>query len=254
MILRVFKNKSLLARAAAFQAAEAIRSAIADRGRARIVAATGTSQLDFLELLTATPGIEWKKVELFHLDEYIGLPADHPASFCRFLQERLISKTEICMHHLLSGNGDLAETVRNTSAAISISSIDIAFVGIGENGHLAFNDPPADFQTEEPYIIVQLDETCRQQQVGEGWFQNLSEVPTQAISMSIRQVLKSKEIICIVPDDRKAKAIQACFDGEISPLAPSSILQTHHNTTIYLDKNSAGLLGPAALSAFAEAR
>jgi glucosamine-6-phosphate deaminase len=254
MILRVFEDKSLLARAAAVQAAEAIRSAIADRGRARIVAATGAAQFDFLELLTATPGIEWKKVELFHLDEYIGLPADHPASFCRFLQERLISKTEICKHHLLSGNGVLAEVVRNTSAAISISSIDIAFVGIGENGHLAFNDPPADFQTEEPYIIVQLDEACRQQQVGEGWFQNLSEVPTQAISMSIRQVLKSKEIICIVPDDRKAKAIQACFDSEISPLAPSSILQTHPNTTIYLDKNSAGLLSPAALSAFAEAR
>jgi glucosamine-6-phosphate deaminase len=254
MILRVFEDKSLLARAAAVQAADAIRSATADRGRARIVAATGAAQFEFLELLTATPGIEWKKVELFHLDEYIGLPANHPASFCRFLQERLISKTEISKHHLLSGNGDPDEVVRTTSAAISISSIDIAFVGIGENGHLAFNDPPADFQTEEPYIIVQLDEACRRQQVGEGWFQNLSEVPTQAISMSIRQVLKSKEIVCIVPDDRKAKAIQACFDSEISPLAPSSILQTHPNTTIYLDKNSAGLLSPAAPSAFAEGR
>ncbi len=139
------------------------------------------------------------------------------------------------------------------TTAISLSPIDITFAGIGENGHLAFNDPPADFQTEEPFIIVQLDEACRQQQVGEGWFRDLSEVPTHAISMSVRQVLKSKEIICIVPDTRKAKAIQACFDGGISPLAPASILQNHPNATIYLDKNSAALLSPAALSKFAEA-
>jgi glucosamine-6-phosphate deaminase len=251
MILRVFQDKTSLARTAAHQAAEAITSAIAARGRARVVAATGAAQFEFLEVLTAAPGIDWKRVELFHLDEYIGLPASHPASFCGFLQERLISKTGISSYHLLNGEGDPNEVVQLASAAIRLSPIDIAFVGIGENGHLAFNDPPADFQTEEPFIIVNLDEACRQQQVGEGWFQNLSEVPTRALSMSVRQVLKSQEIICIVPDTRKAKAIQACFDGEISPLAPASILQTHPNTTIYLDKNSAGLLSPTALSAFA---
>ena len=208
MILRVFDDKNSLARTAAAQAAAAIRSVIAHRGRARAVAATGASQFEFLDVLATTPSVEWKKVELFHLDEYIGLPINHPASFCKFLQERLIGKTEISNYHLLNGNADPAEVIHYASEAITLSPIDIAFVGIGENGHLAFNDPPADFQTEEPYIIVHLDEACRQQQVGEGWFQNLSDVPTRAISMSIRQILKAKEIICVAPDARKARAIQ----------------------------------------------
>jgi glucosamine-6-phosphate deaminase len=250
MVLSKFDDKSLLARKAAAQAASAIRSAITLRGRARLVAATGASQFEFLEVLTATPDIEWKKVELFHLDEYIGLPASHPASFCRFLQDRLMGKTGITNQHLLKGDADPVETIRHVSEAIALSPIDITFAGIGENGHLAFNDPPADFETEKPYIIVQLDEACRQQQVGEGWFRNLSEVPERAISMSIRQILKSKEIICIAPDTRKAKALQACFDGQVSPLAPASILRTHTNTTVYLDQNSAALLSPATLSAF----
>jgi len=251
MILRVFDDKNSLARTAAAQAAAAIRSGIAHRGRARVVAATGASQFEFLDALTATPSVEWKRVELFHLDEYIGLPPNHPASFCKFLQERLIGKTEISNYHLLNGNADPADVIHHASEAITLSPIDIAFVGIGQNGHLAFNDPPADFQTEEPYIIVYLDEPCRQQQVGEGWFQSLSDVPKRAISMSIRQILKAREIICVVPDARKARAIQACFGGEISPLAPASILRTHPNTTVYLDQNSAGLLSPGTLSAFA---
>jgi glucosamine-6-phosphate deaminase len=251
MILRIFEDKSSLARAAAAQAAGAIRSGIAHRGRARVVAATGASQIDFLDMLTTAPGVDWKKVELFHLDEYIGLPENHPASFCKFLQQRLIGKTGISDYHLLVGNADPAEVRHLAGEAIALSPIDVAFVGIGENGHLAFNDPPADFQTEEPYIIVHLDEACRQQQVGEGWFQNLSDVPQQAISMSIRQILKSREILCIAPDARKARAIQACFDGEISPRAPASILRTHPNTIVYLDQNSAGLLSPGTISEFA---
>jgi glucosamine-6-phosphate deaminase len=251
MILRVFEDKSSLARAAAAQATEAIRSAITLRGRARIIAATGAAQFEFLETLTTTPGIDWQKVELFHLDEYIGLPASHPASFCKFLQERLIDKTGMSSLHLLTGNSDPVEIVRLVSEAIALAPVDVAFVGIGENGHLAFNDPPADFQTEEPYIIVQLDEACRQQQVGEGWFDKLSDVPRQAISMSVRQILKSKEIVCIVPDARKARAIHACFGAEISPLAPASILRTHSNAIVYLDQHSAHLLGPDTLSAFA---
>lgn len=251
MILRVFDDKNSLARAAAAQAAATIRSAIAYRGRARVVAATGASQFEFLDVLTATPLVEWKQVELFHLDEYIDLPMSHPASFSRFIQERLIGKAEITNYHLLNGNADLVEVMRQASEAISLSPIDIAFVGIGENGHLAFNDPPADFETEEPYIIVDLDEACRRQQVGEGWFQNLCDVPKRAISMSIRQILKAREIICVAPDARKAKAIQACFEGEISPLAPASILRTHTNTTIYLDQHSARLLRASTLSAFA---
>jgi glucosamine-6-phosphate deaminase len=251
MILRVFEDKVSLGAAAAKQAAAAIQRAIGERGMARVVAASAASQFQFLEALTATPGIDWKEVELFHLDEYIGLPMTHPASFCKFLHEHLIGKTGITNHHLLNGEGDPAEVIRRTNAAISAAPIDIAFVGIGENGHLAFNDPPADFETEEPYIMVTLDEPCRQQQVGEGWFANLDAVPKQAISMSVKQVLKAREILAVSPDTRKAKAIHECFDGPISPNAPASILRTHSNATIYLDRNSAALLRPETLAAMA---
>jgi glucosamine-6-phosphate deaminase len=249
MLLRVFDDKVSLGKAAAAQAASAIRSAIADRGHARIVAASAASQFEFLQAFTATQGILWKQVELFHLDEYIGLPMTHPASFCKFLQERLIAKTGIVNYHLLDGNQNPAEVIRSVGKAVSASPIDIAFLGIGENGHIAFNDPPADFDTEEPYIIVALDHACRLQQVGEGWFENLDAVPKQAISMSVRQVLKAKEILAVVPDARKAPAIKACFDGPISPMAPSSILRNHPNATVYLDRQSSALLSPATLSA-----
>jgi glucosamine-6-phosphate deaminase len=251
MIVRVFEERNSLGQAAAVQAATALRDAIAKHGRARVVAASAASQFEFLEALTSTPGINWKRVKLFHLDEYIGLPMSHPASFCKFLQERLIGKTGITEYHLLNGEEDPADVIRSRNQAISAAPIDIAFVGIGENGHLAFNDPPADFETEEPYIVVNLDEACRQQQVGEGWFKDLAAVPKRAISMSVRQVLKAKEIIAVVPGPKKAQAIKACFDGEISPAAPASILRTHGNATVYLDWESAALLSPATLSALA---
>ena len=251
MILKIFDDKMSLAQAAAAQAAEALRNAIAKRGRARVIAASAASQLQFLQALTTMPGIDWSRVELFHLDEYIGLPASHPASFCKFLHEHLISKTGITKHHLLKGDANAPDVIRDTSKAVTEAPIDLAFVGIGENGHLAFNDPPADFNTEEPFLIVNLDQACRQQQVGEGWFEDLSAVPTQAISMSVRQVLKAAEIIAVVPDSRKANAIKACFDGAISPMAPSSILRTHPNATIYLDKNSSALLSQRTISALA---
>jgi glucosamine-6-phosphate deaminase len=251
MILKVFDDKISLAKVAADQAATSVIRAIRDRGTARVIAASAASQYEFLEALTAEPGIDWKRVELFHLDEYIGLPMTHPASFCKFLQERLIAKTGITNYHLLNGEADPMKVIHETSKFLSAAPIDVAFVGIGENGHLAFNDPPADFETEEPFIVVKLDEACRLQQVGEGWFKDLSTVPTQAISMSVRQVLKSKEILAVVPDARKAHAIEACFDGGISPMAPSSILRTHPHATVYLDRHSAALLSRETLSAFA---
>ena len=250
MILKIFEDKTSLAKAAADQAATAVTRAIRDRGKARVIAASAASQFEFLDALTATPGIDWKRVELFHLDEYIGLPMSHPASFCKFLQERLIGKAGITDYHLLNGEENPVKVIRETSKFLSAAPIDVAFVGIGENGHLAFNDPPADFETEEPFIVVNLDEACRLQQVGEGWFKDLSTVPTQAISMSVRQVMKSKEILAVVPDARKAHAIKACFDGEISPMAPSSILRTHPSATVYLDRHSAALLSRKTLSAF----
>jgi glucosamine-6-phosphate deaminase len=251
VILRVFKDKEKLGRAAATQAAEAIRDAISERGLARIVAAAGASQFEFLDALTAATEIDWQMVELFHLDEYIGLPMSHPASFCKYLKERLISKTGISRHHLLNGADEPGQLIRRASDAIQTTPIDVTFAGIGENGHLAFNDPPADFDTDDPYIIVKLDEPCRQQQVSEGWFAELTDVPRQAISMSVRQILKSRAIISVVPDARKARAVKACLDGSISPMAPASILRTHANATIYLDEHSASLLSPATLSAYA---
>lgn len=249
----MFSGKAELGNAAAMQAATTIRHAINDRGLARIIAATGASQFDFLDALTATTGIDWQKVELFHLDEYIGLPMNHAASFCQYLQERLITKTGIIRHHLLNGTDEPTELIRRVGGELKAAQIDVAFVGIGENGHLAFNDPPADFETKDAYILVNLDEACRRQQVGEGWFANLSQVPKRAISMSVRQILSVKEIIAVVPDARKAQAVKASIEGPISPMAPASILRTHPDTTIYLDGQSAALLSPATLSALAVA-
>lgn len=251
MILRVFKDKRTLGRAAAEQAANAIRRALAERGKARIIAATAASQREFLEELTQSPGIDWGKVEAFHLDEYIGLPITHPGSFRKMLMEQLIEKTGIRNYHLLDGDAaDPSKVVREVGKQLASAPVDIAFLGIGENGHIAFNDPPADFTTEDPYLIVKLDEACRQQQVGEAWFANISQVPQQAISMSAQQILKAKEILAVVPDRRKAEAIKACFEGEISPMAPASILRRHPNATVYIDTQSASLLEPALQDQF----
>src|SRR6266705_6926328 len=245
MVINVYEDKLSLGRAAAEQAAVSLRNAIQSSGRARIVAATGASQFEFLDALTAMPGIEWARVEMFHLDEYIGLPVSHPASFRKYLLERLIRKTGITKYHFLDGDGNVPEIVRKVSAELTAAPIDIAFVGIGENGHLAFNDPPADFETDRPYLIVNLDEACRRQQVGEGWFSSIAEVPSQAISMSVRQILKARAIICVAPDARKARAIHACVEGGVSAMAPASILRTHANTMLFLDRDSAALLSPA---------
>ena len=250
MILKIFADNLALSQAAAEQAATAIRSAIDARGHARLVAATGTSQIPFLEKLTAAQGIDWARVEMFHLDEYVGLPITHPASFRKYLLERLIHKTGIAKYHLLDGSSDAREAARQAGEALSAVPVDVAFVGIGENGHLAFNDPPADFETEEPYLVVELDEACRRQQVGEGWFADIAEVPRQAISMSVRQILRAREIICVVPDARKAEAVKRCLEGEISVMAPASILRKHEATTVYLDRESASLVSSATLSAF----
>jgi glucosamine-6-phosphate deaminase len=248
MIIKVYGDKRSLGEAAAEQAASAIRNAIRERGRARIVAATAGSQLEFLDSLTAASGIDWRLVEAFHLDEYVGLPMTHPGSFRKMLLEQLIHKTEIVNYHLLDGDGDALAAVRKVGAAISSAPIDVAFIGIGENAHLAFNDPPANFETEEPYLIVNLDEACRRQQVGEAWFADISQVPKQAISMSVRQILKAKELIAVVPDLRKAAAVKASVEGVVSPMTPASILRTHANTTIYLDEASASLLTADARS------
>ena len=242
MEIKILADKETLGRAAAEQAANSLRRAIREQGIARIIAATGASQFEFLDELTDTPRIDWSRVEVFHLDEYVGLPITHPASFRKYLFERLINKVGIKHYHLLDGEDDPKRAAKKVGNELQQKPIDLAFAGIGENAHLAYNDPPADFKIEDPYLIVELDEACRQQQVNEGWFATVADVPKRAISMSVRQILRSEEIIVVVPEERKAQAVKSSLEGEISPLIPASILRTHPNATIYLDKDSAALL------------
>jgi len=240
--IQVFDTKVELGEAAARDAARIINEAIEERGAAFVIAATGASQFEFLDALVQEK-IDWARVVYFHLDEYVGLPESHPASFRRYLKERLLSRIHPKAFHFLDGEvADVSQECRRVGELIAQQTIDVAFVGIGENGHLAFNDPPADFETEEPYLVVNLDDTCRQQQVGEGWFKSIAEVPNQAISMSIKQILKSRNILCIVPDLRKAEAVRASVTLAVSPLQPASILQQHDHVTLYLDRDSSSLL------------
>jgi glucosamine-6-phosphate deaminase len=240
--IKVFNTKLELGQAAARDAAKIINQAIKERNAAYVIAATGASQFEFLDSL-AQEKIDWSKVVFFHLDEYVGLPESHPASFRRYLKERVVSRIHPQTFHFIDGEaGDVYAECHRVGDLIAQQTIDVAFVGIGENGHLAFNDPPADFDTEEPYIVVTLDDACRLQQVGEGWFKSIAEVPAQAISMSIKQILKSHNVLCIVPDGRKAEAVRATVELEVSPRRPASILQEHERVTLYLDHHSSSLL------------
>lgn len=243
MITSVLENKEEAGKAAARKAGEILRKAIDEKDEAVFVAATGASQFEFLEALTEEPAIDWSKTKMFHLDEYIGLPETHPASFRRYLKERLIEKVQPGEVHLIDGERDDPEKeCRRLNEIISREYIDVAFIGIGENGHIAFNDPPADFETQKPYIVVELDQACRRQQLGEGWFETLEDVPERAISMSVQQILKAENIICTVPEKRKAQAAKDCFAGEdVSPQYPASILKEHEKVFLYLDRNSASL-------------
>jgi len=243
MDVRVFKSKAEMAAAAAARGAAAIREAIAIRGRAHVIAATGASQFEFLDALVQAPGIDWSRTIFFHLDEYVGMPETHPASFRRYLKERIADRVHPGAFHYIQGEAaDPEAEARRVGAILARHPIDVAFVGIGENGHLAFNDPPADFQAREPYLVLELDEACRRQQLGEGWFQALEDVPRRALSMSISQILKSAEILCIVPDTRKAQAVRDCLEGDVSPRHPASVLQEHPRTTVFLDEPAASLL------------
>jgi glucosamine-6-phosphate deaminase len=206
------------------------------------VAATGSSQIEFLESLVAAPNIKWGQVELFHLDEYIGLSGDHPASFQHYIRERILARVPVGRAWLLNGAADPVAECKRVGEAIAEALVDVAFAGIGENGHLAFNDPPANFDTEEPYIVVDLAERGRLQQVGGGWFASLDEVPRTAITMSIRQILKSRAILCLVSGVRKSEAIKQCLEGDIGPMAPASALRLHENATVFLDREAAVLL------------
>jgi glucosamine-6-phosphate deaminase len=245
MNIKICDNVQDMGRQAAADAAERIRAAIRERGAANIVVATGASQFEVLAALVADKEIDWPKVTGFHLDEYLGLPMSHPASFRRYLKERFVQNVPLRAFHYVDGEADPQAECRRLGKLIAEHPIDVALVGIGENCHLAFNDPPADFDTDEPFIVVELDDACRQQQFGEGWFPTFDAVPTRAISMSIRQIMKSAAIVCSVPDRRKAAAVRAAIEGEVKPQAPASILQRHSCATIYLDPPAVELLASA---------
>jgi len=249
MKLAVHLDPDVMAKVAAETAARILRDAVQRQGRAAFIAATGASQFNFLKHLVAAPRMAWERTTLFHLDEYIGMSADHPASFRRYLRERLTSKVPIGTVHFIAGDApDMQTELDRLNRLLAATPIAVAFVGIGENGHLAFNDPPADFATESPYILVKLDDACRRQQMGEGWFKTLDDVPREAVSMTVRQIMRSAHIICTVPEKRKAQAVKACLEGEIGPMFPASILRTHPSCFLFLDKDSASLLKPATLS------
>lgn len=239
----IFPTKIEMAQAAATKAAELLNTAIVRKGHATFVAATGASQFEFLDALISEHNIEWSKTTMFHLDEYIGLPETHPASFRRYLKERLIERVYPKTVYLIQGNTtDPQAECQRLNRLIIDHEVDVAFVGIGENGHLAFNDPPADFKVEDPYIIVELDEPCRRQQFGEGWFTSLDEVPRQAISMSVKQIMRAQSIICVVPDRRKSQGVYDSLTGDVTPLHPASILRQHNQAHIFLDSEAASLL------------
>lgn len=241
MKIIIKESKSELGYIAAKSGADEIREAINGRHKANIILATGASQFEMLENLVKE-NLDWSKVTCFHLDEYIGLSESHPASFRRYLKERFSEKVKVNDFFFINGNAEPERECDRISKIIEQHPIDVAFIGIGENGHLAFNDPPADFEIEKPFITVQLDDKCRMQQLGEGWFSDIESVPKSAISMSIKQIMKSRSIICTVPDGRKADAVRRTIYKDISPEIPASILRLHNDVYLFLDEHSASRL------------
>jgi glucosamine-6-phosphate deaminase len=243
MQTHIFATPGETGAAASRQAVRSLQAALSQRGSARLVLATGASQFDLLSHLVQAGEIDWSRVVCFHLDEYIGLSQNHPASFRKYLRQRFASFVTVSAFHHIQGDApDPRAECHRVGALLQQETVDLALVGIGENGHLAFNDPPADFKVDDPYRIVDLDEACRRQQVGEGWFPNLESVPTQAISMTIRQIMRSRQIICTVPDLRKAHAVRCSLQGPVTPNCPASILQQHPDCQVYLDEAAASLL------------
>jgi glucosamine-6-phosphate deaminase len=240
----IFKTKDEMAAAAASSVVQAIKHAIREKGQANIVLGTGNSQSEMYGHLVASKGVDWFKVVMFHLDEYIGLAPGHPAGLRTYLMKYFVNKVgPLRAMYLIKGEApDPVQECKRMGVLIQAHPIDVACIGFGENGHLAFNDPPADFETEEPYLVVELDKRCRMQQVGEGWFQSLEQVPARAISMSVRQILKSKQLVATVPDLRKAEAVKNALEGPVTPQCPASIVQQHENCFIFLDEPAASRL------------
>lgn len=238
MEIRICKDRYELGKSAAAFTAMLINQAIAVKGTARIALSTGASQFDTLASLIKED-VDWSKVEMFHLDEYVNLPESHPASFRKYLKEKFTTKVNLKAAYFVDGT---EENRKALCAKISEAPIDVGLIGIGENAHIAFNDPPADFDTEEPYIVVNLNDTCKKQQVGEGWFATVDDVPKQAVSMSVRQIMKCRKIISCVPYAVKADAVLKTLSGALSNLVPATMLKTHSDFTLYIDSESASNL------------
>lgn len=238
MHIQVCENAEELGKKAAIEAANILTEAIRERGSARIILSTGGSQFTFLQHLVRAD-VEWEKVEMFHLDEYIDLPISHPASFRAYLQERFLQHVNVKQAHLVEAEGDLEQNIRKLTTSLRSAPVDLGVIGIGENAHVAFNDPPADFETKEAFITVELDDYCKRQQVGEGWFEDVDSVPKQAITMTVHQIMQSRAIISCVPYHVKAKAIQQTLASEVTNRIPATILKTHPNWMLYLDRESA---------------
>lgn len=240
--MRIYINKGdkELGKNAAELIVSLLNEAIKEKGEARILLSTGASQFSTIEALLDSD-VDWSKVEMFHLDEYINLDENHPASFRKYLQERFTSKLNLKKAHFVNGNGDVEKNIRELTEEVRKSPIDVGVIGIGENSHIAFNDPPADFETKESFIVVNLDERCKNQQVREGWFNTIEDVPTQAITMSVNQILSCKTIISSVPYDVKARAVKDTLSEPINNMVPATILKTHGNWHLFLDETSASL-------------
>ena len=245
----ISENSQQLGKLAAEQAAKVINDAINKKGNARIILSTGASQFDTLSaLIKAIP--DWSRVEMFHLDEYIGIPVTHPASFRKYLFERFVSQINLKRAVFVNGEGDIRKNIEYLIRELTEKPIDLGIIGIGENGHIAFNDPPANLETEEPYIVVDLNETCKKQQVREGWFPTAEDVPKQAISMSVKQILKCNTIISSVPHSVKAEAVKKTLDQEPNKMVPATMFKTHHDLTLFIDNNSASLLDKSQIKKF----
>lgn len=238
--IAISPTPEILGKAAAAQVARLLRDAIAAKGTARLLLSTGASQFPFFQALLREE-VAWQQVEMFHLDEYIGLPESHPASFRKYLKERFVSQlpAPLANAHFVSGEGDVTANIAALNEEIASAPIDVGVIGIGENGHIAFNDPPADFETQAPYLVVTLDERCRQQQVGEGWFATLADVPQQAISMSVYQIMQCRAIVSCVPYAAKTEAVQNTMLEAVTPHVPATKLKEHPDWTLYLDHASA---------------
>ena len=251
--MKVYVNETekQLGQVAADLIAEGLIAAIKEKGEANYLVSTGSSQFTTFEALIANKDIDWTKVNMFHLDEYVALPESHIASFRKYLKERFVSKVPLKSATFVNGEGDIEENLKMLEAEIAAHPIDVGAIGIGENGHIAFNDPPAIFEKEGAYHVVNLNDTCKKQQVGEGWFATVDDVPKQAISMTCAQIIKCKKIVCAVPGERKAEAIYNTLRIDTpDPMVPATLLKTHADTHVVIDAGSASKCDEALLAKF----